>query len=34
MRRKLPVPSEQVIAEHMERFGTDYRLETDGPHPA
>lgn len=24
---------DQVIAEHVERFGTDYRLETEGPHP-
>jgi hypothetical protein len=27
------VPSEQVIEEHVERFGTDYRIETDGEHP-
>jgi hypothetical protein len=26
-------PSERVIAEHRELFGTDYRLETEGPHP-
>jgi hypothetical protein len=26
-------PSERVIDEHRERFGTDYRLETEGPHP-
>jgi hypothetical protein len=28
-----PVPSEEVIAEHVERFGEDHRLETEGPHP-
>jgi hypothetical protein len=28
-----PVPSEQVIAEHVEKFGEDYRIETEGPHP-
>ncbi|WP_018503918.1 hypothetical protein [Parafrankia discariae] len=27
------VPSEQVIDAHRQRFGTDYRLETEGPHP-
>ncbi|WP_018638015.1 hypothetical protein [Parafrankia elaeagni] len=27
------VPSEQVIDDHRQRFGTDYRLETEGPHP-
>jgi hypothetical protein len=26
-------PSEQVIDEHRKRFGTDYRLTTEGPHP-
>ncbi|HEV7931469.1 MAG TPA: hypothetical protein VGP70_03995 [Actinomadura sp.] len=26
-------PSERVIDEHRERFGRDYRLETEGPHP-
>lgn len=26
-------PSERVIDEHTERFGTDYRIETEGPHP-
>jgi rubrerythrin len=30
-----PVPSEQVIEEHKRaRGGSDYRLETEGPHPA
>jgi hypothetical protein len=28
-----PPPSERVIAEHRAKFGEDYRLETDGPHP-
>jgi hypothetical protein len=28
-----PVPSEQVIADHVEKFGEDYRIETEGPHP-
>jgi len=28
-----PVPSEHVIDEHVRRFGTDYRVETDGEHP-
>jgi len=28
-----PVPSEQVISEHEQRFGTDYRIETEGEHP-
>jgi hypothetical protein len=28
------VPSEAVIAEHVSRFGGDYRIETEGPHPA
>lgn len=28
-----PVPSEQVIREHIDQFGEDYRLETEGPHP-
>ena len=27
------VPSEQVITDHIDAFGTDYRLETEGPHP-
>jgi len=27
------VPSEQVIEEHREKFGREYRLETEGPHP-
>lgn len=27
-------PSEFVIDAHREQFGTDYRLETEGPHPA
>ncbi|MFL6051793.1 MAG: hypothetical protein ACJ72W_02580 [Actinoallomurus sp.] len=26
-------PSERVIDDHRERYGTDYRLETEGPHP-
>lgn len=26
-------PSQQVIDEHVREFGTDYRLETEGPHP-
>ncbi|HLL68316.1 MAG TPA: hypothetical protein VK453_21755 [Micromonosporaceae bacterium] len=26
-------PSERVIDEHRERFGTEYRIETEGPHP-
>jgi hypothetical protein len=26
-------PSEQVIDAHRERFGDEYRLETEGPHP-
>jgi hypothetical protein len=26
-------PSERVIEAHEEQFGTDYRLETEGPHP-
>ncbi|SFR97014.1 hypothetical protein [Sphingomonas jatrophae] len=26
-------PSEEVIRQHRERFGEEYRLETDGPHP-
>jgi hypothetical protein len=26
-------PSERVIAEHRALFGTEYRLETEGPHP-
>ncbi|MGH9321751.1 MAG: hypothetical protein ACRD3V_17910, partial [Vicinamibacteria bacterium] len=28
-----PVPSEQVIRDHVEQFGEDYRLETEGEHP-
>lgn len=27
------VPSEQVIAEHVRAFGSEYRLQTEGPHP-
>jgi hypothetical protein len=26
-------PSEQVIDMHRDRFGDEYRIETDGPHP-
>ncbi|WP_236647866.1 hypothetical protein [Micromonospora sicca] len=26
-------PSEQVIDMHRERFGDEYRIETEGPHP-
>ncbi|MGH3388551.1 MAG: hypothetical protein ACRDOO_06705 [Actinomadura sp.] len=26
-------PSERVIDEHREMFGSEYRLQTDGPHP-
>jgi hypothetical protein len=26
-------PSERVIDEHLELFGDEYRLETEGPHP-
>jgi hypothetical protein len=26
-------PSERVIDEHRERFGDEYRLQTEGPHP-
>jgi rubrerythrin len=26
-------PSQRVIEEHIDRHGTDYRLETEGPHP-
>jgi hypothetical protein len=26
-------PSERVIDEHRERFGGEYRIETEGPHP-
>lgn len=26
-------PSEQVVNTHREQFGTDYRVETEGPHP-
>jgi hypothetical protein len=28
-----PDPSEQVIIDHMEQFGTDYRIETEGESP-
>jgi len=28
-----PPPSVEVIAEHRERLGGEYRLETEGPHP-
>jgi hypothetical protein len=28
------VPSAAVIAQHVSRFGGDYRIETEGPHPA
>jgi hypothetical protein len=28
-----PVPSEQVIEDHITAFGTDYRIETEGPNP-
>ena len=28
-----PPPSEQVIDQHRERFGTEYRHEIEGPHP-
>jgi rubrerythrin len=27
------VPSQKIIEEHINRFGEDYRLETNGPHP-
>ena len=27
------VPSVQVIYEHVQKFGDDYRLQTEGPHP-
>ena len=27
------VPTEQVIEQHREKFGGEYRLETEGPHP-
>lgn len=27
------VPSEQVVEDHVQEFGSDYRLETNGPHP-
>jgi hypothetical protein len=26
-------PSERVIAEHRQKFGDEYRIETEGPHP-
>ena len=29
----VPVPSEQVIAEHRQREGGEYRVEPGGPHP-
>ncbi len=29
----VPVPSEQVIVEHVKQFGEDFRLTTEGPHP-
>jgi hypothetical protein len=29
----IAVPSEQVIAEHVRVFGSDFRLQTEGPHP-
>jgi hypothetical protein len=28
-----PVASEQVIVDHVEKFGEDHRIETEGPHP-
>jgi hypothetical protein len=28
-----PPPSDRVIEEHRERYGTDYRIETEGEHP-
>jgi hypothetical protein len=28
-----PPPSDQVITMHTDRFGSDYRLSTEGPHP-
>jgi hypothetical protein len=28
-----PVPSEQVIEDHIQAMGAEYRLETEGPHP-
>jgi hypothetical protein len=27
------IPSEQVVNEHRERFGTDYRNTSEGAHP-
>jgi hypothetical protein len=37
MQRRLngeaPPPSEVVIDAHRERYGTDYRIETEGEHP-
>jgi hypothetical protein len=27
------VASEQVIVDHVEKFGEDHRIETEGPHP-
>lgn len=29
----VPVPSVEVIAQHVQKFGGDYRLQTEGPHP-
>lgn len=26
-------PSEQIIYAHREKFGEEYRIETEGPHP-
>jgi hypothetical protein len=28
-----PPPSDRVIDQHRQRYGTDYRIETEGPHP-
>ncbi|HEX5494605.1 MAG TPA: hypothetical protein VFX70_08550 [Mycobacteriales bacterium] len=28
-----PPPTERVIDEHRDRFGSEYRMQTDGPHP-
>lgn len=28
-----PPPSEQVITEHVNRYGTDYRIQSEGGHP-
>lgn len=27
------IPSEKVISDHREKYGREYRLETEGPHP-